>query len=231
VIDQLLARARDRNDALYRGIDKHRIGVTGLSLGAVTTLLVTYHPTLRDHRIRAALPIAPAGGCGINKNFFATMRPKLLVLVGSQDLILPPDANAAPAFDLLHSPRTLVTLVDATHTAFAGFFSDPSATSYDVIGCSILTGLPGWGNPFDGLGGPEDGIQTTDVSCDRVCQDPVPSNAPMPAARQHELTTAIEAAFFEATFAHSRSARCFLTSRLGSENADVMVQSAHGKAH
>jgi predicted dienelactone hydrolase len=230
VIDRLLDRARDRNDALHRGIDRHRIGVTGLSLGAVTTLLVTYHPTLRDHRVRAALPIAPAGGCGINKRFFATMRPRLLVLVGSEDLILPPDVNAAPAFDLLRSPRTLVTLVDGTHTAFAGFFTDPSATSYDVIGCSILTNLAGWGNPFEGLGGPQNGIESTDVSCERVCQNPVPSNAPMPAARQHELTTAVEAAFFESTFARSRSARCFLASRLASENTDVTVQSAHGRA-
>ena len=36
------------------GIDTKKIGVSGLSLGGLNTLLVTYHPTLRDPRIKAA---------------------------------------------------------------------------------------------------------------------------------------------------------------------------------
>ena len=231
VIDQLVAESHDTNDWLHRGVDRHRIGATGLSLGAVTTLLVTYHPTLRDRRIRASLPIAPGGACAINKKFFATKRPKLLTLVGEQDLILPPDANALPALQLLRSPATLVTLVHATHTAFAGLITFPSLVSYDTIGCSLLSNIASWGNPFDGLGGPAQGITTTDISCSRICKDPVPSNPPMLATREQLLTQTVEAAFFESTLHHSRSARCFLRDRLASENADVRVQVTHGRGH
>ncbi len=224
VIDQLLALSDAAGGWLAGGVHHHRIGTTGLSLGAVTTLLVTYHRTLRDPRIRAALPIAPAGGCAINRHFFSTARPKILVLAGEQDLILPPDANVLPAVKLLRSPGELVTLVAGTHTAFSAFITVDSPTSYDVLGCSVLGNIAQWGNPYEGLGGPAAGFATEDPSCLRICKDPVPSNPPMPALRQHHLTTAIEAAFFESTLRRSRTARCFLRERLGAENADVHVQ-------
>jgi predicted dienelactone hydrolase len=225
VIDHLLAESRDASDWLHGGVDRHRIGATGLSLGAVTTLLVTYHPTLRDRRIRAALPIAPGGACAINKKFFATRRPKLLTLVGEQDLIHPPDANALPAIQLIRGPATLVTLIHATHTAFSGLVTLASPVSYDsIFGCPLLSKIAGWGNPFDGLGGAAQGITTTDISCSRICKDPVPSNPPMQACRQEQLTQTIEAAFFESALHHSRSARRFLRHGLASENADVRVE-------
>jgi dienelactone hydrolase len=223
-IDQLLALSGDASGWLAGGVDRHRIGATGLSLGAVTTLLVTYHRTLRDPRIRAALPIAPAGGCVINRRFFSTRRPKILVLAGGQDLILPPDANVLPAVQLLRSPGELVILVAATHTAFSHFITSPSTVSYDTIGCALLTNIGQWGNPYDGLGGPAGGFATDDTSCLRICKDPVPTNPPMQAMRQHLLTTAVESAFFESTLKRSRVARCFLRDRLGTENADVQVQ-------
>jgi predicted dienelactone hydrolase len=231
VLDRLLTETRDAADWLHGGVDRHRIGATGLSLGAVTTLLVTYHPTLRDRRIRAALPIAPGGGCAVNRRFFSTMRPQILTIVGEQDLILPPDANALPAIDLLRSPRTLVTFVAATHTAFSGLVGFPSKVSYDVLGCTLLTGIAGWGNPFDGLGGPADGITSTDISCSRICKDPVPANVPMQAERQQQLTQVVEAAFFESALRHSRSARCFLRQGLAAENADVHVAFLRGRAY
>ncbi|HJQ84260.1 MAG TPA: hypothetical protein VKA21_09310 [Candidatus Binatia bacterium] len=229
VLDQVLALSRDPNGWLARGVDRRRIGATGLSLGAVTTLIVGYHPTLRDKRIRALLPIAPGGACAINRRFFSTSRPRLLTIVGEQDLILPPDANALPAIDLVRSPRTLVTLIAGTHTAFAGFITADRATSYDAIGCLLLDDIGTWGDPVEGLGGPESGIETHDQTCLRICKDPLPPNPPMQAKRQQELTRAIEAAFFESTLAGSRAARCFLRSRLAAENADVRVVSATGR--
>src|SRR5439155_8659455 len=172
----------------------------------------------------AALPIAPAGGCAINRRFFSTSRPKILVLAGEQDLILPPDANVLPAVKLLRSPGELVTLVAGTHTAFSNFITFPSMMSYDVIGCGALANIADWGNPYDGLGGPAAGFETEDTSCLRICKDPVPANPPMQALRQHFLTTAVESAFFESTLKRSRAGRCFLRERLAAENADVHVQ-------
>src|SRR5262245_47539317 len=51
VIDQVLALS-DGDGWLAGGIDRKRIGAQGLSLGGLTTLLVTYNPTLRDRRIQ-----------------------------------------------------------------------------------------------------------------------------------------------------------------------------------
>ena len=59
MIDQLLALS-DGSSWLAGGIDKKRIGAQGLSLGGLTTLLVSYNPQLRDRRIRAAFAMAPA---------------------------------------------------------------------------------------------------------------------------------------------------------------------------
>ena len=146
------------------------------------------------------------------------------MLAGEQDLILPPDANVLPAVNLLRSPGELVTLVAGTHTAFAGFITAPSTMSYDTLGCSVLVNLAQWGNPYDGLGGPAGGFDTDDTTCLRICKDPVPTNPPMQALRQHFLTTAVESAFFESTLKRSRAGRCFLRERLAAENADVHVQ-------
>jgi hypothetical protein len=101
--------------------------------------------------------------------------------------------------------------------------------SYDTIGCGLLAGIAGWGNPFDGLGGPAGGVEPDRYACLRICQDPPPSNAPMKATRQHELTTAIESAFFASTLGRSREARCFLRERLARENADLRVQIRYGR--
>ena len=65
---------------------------------------------------------------------------------------------------------------------------------------------------------------TTAHECLRICQNPLPTNPPMQALRQHQLTTAVESAFFESTFRRSRAARCFLRRQLAAENADVQVQ-------
>ena len=225
VIDRLLALSNLRDGWLSRGVDRHRIGVAGLSLGGATTLLVTYHPTLRDRRVRAALSIAPAA-CFLTERFYRTVRPPLLVLQGDQDLLLPLDMNGALVFGRSRSPRTLVTLVDATHTAFSGLVTAPSTTSYDEIGCAAIASVVATGgNIVDGLGGVTSGIDGT--GCALPCQGPVPTNPPMQAGRQHLLTQAVVAAFFDATFKHSHAARCFLRHGLAGENPDVRV-SAHG---
>lgn len=55
VLDQLLAGALGVDAS---ALDEERIGMTGHSFGGWTTLMVTG----RDRRVRAALPLAPAGG-------------------------------------------------------------------------------------------------------------------------------------------------------------------------
>src|SRR5206468_3651771 len=131
-------------------------GLTGLSLGGGTTLLVTYHPRLRDRRVRAALPVAPVG-CMFGERFYRAARPPLLVLQGDQDLLVPLATNGARAFERARSPRTLVTLVHGTHTAFATYFTGSATESYDRLGGGELL-------PWRGARGGEPGRAGRDAS-------------------------------------------------------------------
>jgi predicted dienelactone hydrolase len=220
VVGSLIGLSRTPGTWLEGGVRRQRIGAVGLSLGGLTTLLVTYHPTLRDRRIRAALPIAPSA-CFLGARFYRTARRPLLVLQGDQDLIVPLETNGALVYQRSRSPRDLVTLVAGTHTAFSGAVTYPSPTSYDTLGCAAIQSAGLSGDPTTGLGGAEAGIDSS--ACTLPCQSPPPTNPPMQAARQHEITQAVVAAFFDATLKHSRAARCFLRGGLASENADLAV--------
>jgi dienelactone hydrolase len=227
VIDTLLREARTPGSWLARGVDRKRIGLVGLSLGGATTMVTTFHPTLRDRRVRAALPIAGFGGCALRDEFFRAARPPLLVLHGDQDLLVPFEASAASYFALARSSRQLVRLHEATHTAFSTFaINFPPGLRYDIdIGCVGISSVLEWGDPFAALAGPRTGVDLGATKCALPCQGPLPTAPPMTPARQHELTRAIVHAFFE-SMRGSKAARCFLREVLASENADVTVASA-----
>jgi len=213
VIDDLLRR----EEWLHDRIARRRIGVSGYSLGGLTTLLVTFDRDLRDQRVRAALAIAPVA-CPLTRRFYRTARVPLLVLQGDQDLLAPYATNGLRAFDRSRRPHELVTLADASHTTFSGFVTWPSSTSYDTQGCAPVSRALA-GDPFAVLGGASDGVDTS--GCGPPCAGPAPGNPPMQPARQHTITTAAVTAFFEATLKHSRAARCFLSDRFATEYPDV----------
>jgi predicted dienelactone hydrolase len=221
VIDQLLALS-DGDTWLAGGIDKKRIGAQGLSLGGLTTLLVSYNPQLRDRRIRAAFAMAPAS-CELTRKTLSAPHP-LLLIDGDQDLITPIDQNAGLTFSRVRMPRTLITLAHATHTAFSGLVSFDSSVNYDAaVGCGFVETITQ--QQVDQLiaafGPAAAGTDTT--GCDLPCKGQPPSNPPMPASRQHDLTQAAGTAFFQEQFQKSRSARCFLRKVFAAENTDATV--------
>jgi predicted dienelactone hydrolase len=223
VLDQVVALAKTRDAWLAGRVDRHRIAASGLSYGGLTTLLVTFHPTLRDRRIRAAVALAPAS-CSLDEAFYRAARPPLLLMQGTQDLLVPIEANAVRTYAEARSPRELVELEDATHTAFSGLVSAPSRSSYDAtLGCPLVVAEFGanW-TRLQTLDDPTNGIDV--AGCSFPCQGPVPTNPPMQAARQHDLTQATVVAFLESTFRKSRPARCFVRQGLAAENPDVHVE-------
>jgi predicted dienelactone hydrolase len=221
VIDQVLALS-DGSSWLAGGIDKKRIGAQGLSLGGLTTLLVSYSPQLRDRRIRAAFAMAPAS-CELTRKNLSAPHP-LLLIDGDQDLITPIDQNAGLTFSRVRMPRTLITLAHATHTAFTGLVSFDSPVSYDAaLGCSFVDNITQQqvDQLITAFGPAAAGTDTT--GCDLPCKGQVPSNPPMPASRQHDLTQAAGTAFFQEQFQKSRAAHCFLRKVFAAENADVTI--------
>jgi len=228
VIDELLRLSKTRGSWLDRGVNPRRIGVSGLSLGGGTTVLVTYHPTLRDRRVRAAMALAPFA-CVFGPDFYRDAGPPLLVLHGDQDLLLPIDDNGGAVYArAVRSGRTMVRLVHGTHVGFVTYFTQASQTSYDLTGCEALAHVAEWGDPTTGLGGAANGIGAV-AACRLPCADAAPSNPPMAAQRQHDLTSAAAAAFFEGALRGSKPGKCFLATRLGAENPDVSVSTSRGK--
>jgi dienelactone hydrolase len=220
VIDSVLAE-------FGAAIDADRIGAAGLSYGGTTTLLVTYHAIMRDARIKAALPIAPAG-CMLTKPFFATSDAPLLILAGSGDVLIPQGQNAKRPFKNAGAPKYLVTLRDASHTSFTGFLAGHSGTPHpDNVGCAAIDDVvpddPDPDNdPFAGLEGEGTGVNSTPKRCPLPCQGKIPESA-MAANRQHELSKIAYAAFFEGTLRDDIAARCFLRKTFAREQDEVKV--------
>jgi predicted dienelactone hydrolase len=93
VIDTLLGWTEDARP--FEGsIDPRRIGVAGLSLGGLTTTLVTFHPKLRDPRIAAAVSIAGPAAF-FSPEFFAQADVPFLMIAGTGDAMVEFGANAA----------------------------------------------------------------------------------------------------------------------------------------
>lgn len=130
-----------------------RIGICGHSFGGWTALAATG----RDRRIKAALPLAPAGGKTIinpMSNFFSKLlsldwdRPvPTLYLVADLDSLLPID-GMRDLFSRTHQPKKMVILKNADHFHFC----DGVEATHDLF--RKMGGL----SPFiapGGEGGPE----------------------------------------------------------------------------
>ena len=230
VINTLTLLSRTPGTWLTDGVNRRRIGAAGLSLGGLTTIESVFEPAQRNGRIRAAAALAPIG-CFFTQAYYRAAHRPLLVVQGDEDLILPIEQNGARVFERSRSPATFVTLLRGTHTGFSSFITAPSPASYDAaLGCPALGDITQQGGDAQTflrlLGEPSIGIDGT--GCMLPCLGEAPAHPPMVGQRQHDLTTAALNAFFEATFKHSRDARCFLADGLAAENADVRVETRAG---
>lgn len=207
VIDRVLAW--QPGERPFAGeIDRERIAAIGLSLGGLTTELVTFHPRLRDPRIAASVSIAGPASM-FSPAFFATADVPFLMIAGTSDAMIPYASNAAP------TPRKvrtggLVSIEGASHAGFAVFadmfplrlFANP-----DALGCYALTrNLEATADlPFPKLGDPADGIDL-DPNQLKPCRDGAPASA-LAAGRQQMITRLAALAFFGSRFASDAGER------------------------
>jgi pimeloyl-ACP methyl ester carboxylesterase len=231
LIDTMLTRSQDKNDALHNTIDPQRIAVAGVSLGGLTSTLAAFHRKVQDPRIAAAISIAGPGSM-LTPAFFAGSKVPFLMIYGDSDAIIPYDKNAA-AIPQKYPGSILVTLKNASHAGFAA----PAATfmrfmkNPDDIGCrQVRKGLKnGPANPeanfMAELSGEEFGLDMSDKS--QPCTTPLIPVA-MQAARQHMLTTLAAHAFLEQIFSQDAATRTaanqYLLTTFSAENtAEVSV--------
>ena len=232
LIDTLLADSATSGHALEGMVDASRIGLTGISLGGMTTTLASFHPELRDERIGAALSIAGPTSM-FTERFFTHADVPFLMLAGDIDALVPYRSNAAPVPDIV-AKSELVTIAGGSHTGFAG----PAAplrwmNNPDAIGCYMveqnidesLEQEP----QYALIGTPEQGVNQV-VENELCMMDPLPTA--MNVLRQHMITLVVVSSFFESHFAADpadrQTAQDYLDTTLAAELAEVSYRSSRG---
>ena len=229
MIDRLLDFASTEGHALYGRVDPARIGVTGISLGGLTSTLVAFHPTLGDSRVGGALSIAGPTSVFTDR-FFSQREVPFLMLGGDIDALVPFDSNARPVLDKVPASQ-LVTVVNGSHTGFSGqasplrWMDNPDALGCYVVEHNIENDVEEpW---FDLLGTAEQGIDHSAIN--ELCQmDPLP--VAMNPLRQHMITAVTVRAFFDSLFAEDAEQRevsaRYLRETLAAELDEVSYESA-----
>jgi predicted dienelactone hydrolase len=124
IISQMLRLDRTTGSPVHGQINSHRIGVAGHSLGAVTTLAVSYNSCCRDSRISAAVemdgelnvPIGPEGN--FSGSYFKGHNAPLLVINGTKDTV-GPYAISKALYSKAPAPKYFLSLIGAPHEGFA----------------------------------------------------------------------------------------------------------------
>ena len=178
------------------------MGAVGLSLGGMTTMLLAFHPELRDPRIQAAVAIAaPVDLFG--QRFFEHAATPFLMIAGDIDAVVDYPHNAARLGAWLPE-ATRVTLHGGSHTGFAGIAAQLFRwlDNPDSVGCWALRGkidekLEVPDNFLSELRGDK---RTTPAAAERLpCRNPELPTALRP-QHQQTLTKFAVLSFFQSQF-------------------------------
>jgi len=218
----------DAADKPFSGaIDVDRIGLSGYSLGGLTTYLATYHVQLRDPRIDAAVAIAGPSAV-FAPRFFDTAALPFLAVAGTADALIEYERNAENLLDRGEN-MTLVSIEGGSHLGFVGaaepifrFMDNP-----DSIGCSaVLAALGEDTNAlFAALYNPATGVdRSRDVP--GICADPV--EAAIHPGRQQMINQVAIVSFFESEFSpdaqRRQQARQTLQESIAEDFEEVRLQ-------
>jgi len=185
LIDSLLGFSRQAGHQLEGAVDEEAIGLSGHSLGGLTTLLAAFGP-MRDPRVKAALPIAgPA--CLVGDAAYGTTPVPLLVLGGSEDRVVAWRSVRA-AYDMAQPPKYLLAILGANHLRFADLDAADS-----VVG--TLESTEGFLEEVTRVG-QATGANLMSCVADGSAELPAPAS-PLMGDRQRELTRLFATAFFD----------------------------------
>ena len=185
LIDSFLGFSRQAGHQLEGAVDEEAIGVSGHSLGGLTTLLAAFGP-LRDPRIKAALDISgPA--CLVGADTYDTAAVPLLVLGGSEDLIVSWDSIRA-AYDMAQPPKYLLAILGGNHLRFADLDSEDSAVGALEAGEGFLQEVSRVAQAT--------GADLMSCVTDATSDLPAPAS-PVSGERQRDLMRLFSTAFFD----------------------------------
>lgn len=233
IISEVLSRNTQAGDSLMGLVDEQRIGVVGLSLGGMTTELVTFHPTLRDERIKAAVSIAGPSRM-FTETFFRGVTVPFMMVAGEQDAIVPYIQNAL-AIREKDPDSVLVTIKAGSHAGFAGISAILFrwANNPDAFGCSSMKGkVERNDRAFAGLIDEKAGV----IKSERTgyCEDYKNLPRAIRPARQQMFTTLAVFSFFESIFSRDKQQQLAMTNyllqTLSVENTEVKVDAGDYRA-
>ena len=217
LIDSILALS-DSEKPFEGAIDQNRIGLMGLSLGGLTTSLATYHPRLREPRVKAAVSIAGPSEF-LSKKFYDQSRVTIpfLMIAGSADRLILHNSNAA-VIPRRVTNGSLLTIQGGNHIGFVTI-AEPILRFFhnsDFLACAaVLASVdPETDEVFTDLLSEADGI-VADPNAPQLCEEPQPPASGHP-GRQHMVTQIGMFSFFESVFgdtAEKRSEAKFVLQR------------------
>lgn len=226
VIDQVLKMNMDPNSDLYQKIDPAKVGAMGLSLGGLTTALVSFHPDLKDERLKTVVMMAPPLE-GFSDRFFASnSMVNSLLVSGSFDRVVPEQANATYV-KKRHPNGWFISLNKGTHLGFADI-GDPIrwTENPDNLGCAFMEmmlsqlDLP---ERWDAVISNTQGV-LRDITVGQPC--PELEGESMNGLRQQWLTRVAIGSFFDMHFrsgSDAVSARKFFVETFSAENPEVSL--------
>ena len=226
VIDHMLALNADKNSSFYQRLDADKIGVYGLSLGGLTTALVSFHPDYLDTRVQAAAMMAPPLETFSDAFYASNPNVSSLILSGSLDLVVPEKANASEVI-ARNEKGWFLSFEKGSHLGFANV-SNPLRwmNNPDDFGCAVI-------NPvLEDLELPERWSDvlpnTNNVIRDVVVPAPCPEipGQAMNGLKQQWLTRVAIGAFFDMNLRsgeRAQKARAYFTSALAKENDELSL--------
>ena len=200
LIDSMMAWPADERP-FEAEADPGRIGLSGYSLGGLTSYLATYHPRWRDPRVRATVAIAGPSS-GFTEEFFANSDAPLLSIAGTADALIEYQSNGATMTE--RAPASSLLVIDGgSHLAFSSI-SDPAfrfMDNPDGIACTAVLGVLEGRSSVDYslFGDSNDGIDSA-LESPEICGDMPPPEAIHP-GRQLMINLIAVTSFFESVFA------------------------------
>jgi fermentation-respiration switch protein FrsA (DUF1100 family) len=217
LLDTFVGLAATPRDRFAGAIDADRIALSGHSNGGIGTLVAAYDRTVRDPRIKAAIPMSPVS-CFLQPGYFDDVTVPLLILHGDADRFVDFVSYAEPTYERANAPKSLVRVHGGNHIGFADIGLDID----DLQACTLL--LPA---PADLVAGAVGFITNMGGASNFVsiagCPPPACAGDPthIAAARQQQIAKQTALAFLEMLFRGDRAGERYLYDELAKTTPDV----------
>jgi len=209
LIDSFLAFSEEPGNTFEGAVDETAIGLTGHSLGGLTTILATFGP-LADPRVKAAAPIS-APACLVGAETYEGSDTPVLVIGGTDDQVVSFE-SIRQTYDAANPPKYLLALLGGNHLRFGdGDMEDFAPGTLQAIG----------GETF--LQDDLKIIQATGADL-TTCVEAEAADQDLAADRVHELTRLFATAFFNHYLKGDEGAGSVLTSEFAQTIPEVELE-------